>query len=336
MSEDITVISRSPLAGTWRPSHYNETKTKMYHIVDGRRLKVNRSSLRPSEWEEIDLNVREAAKPHSRAYELFKAEDLIDDSYSVGTKLAGWEVDDRRDTAKVTINGDQTSFGKLDPISRFTTVPVIRDDFPYGWRAQQGAKDVGRSLATRGPKGASESVATARERMIFNGNEIAIDGHPVQGLLNAKGSLQGTPADFSGGIFDNLDAPHDLVLRILKALADKFYYGAMGMFVGEDVFQYLRKIHDDSTGVRLSARIKELEELKWIDRSIHMPKDSMLITSLNSNDVGLIESLKLQTRQYGSPDSLSQNYCVMTVFSTKFSEGHDGNAGIAHVKKCFG
>ncbi len=332
----VTSVAKSGYANSWRPVKMSEDKQRMYYrAADGYQLVTN-SILPVSSWEEMDTDVKAAAEPISTAYEMFKKEGLINNKFGVGSKLASWEVDDERVGVEVSIEGDRVTFDTEDPVTQSTPVPVLMTGFKIGWRTQEGHKAAGTNLVTRGPSNGSKAVAKGREDMIFNGHPIAINGHKVHGILNAPGILKGTPAEFGAISFDDdLEAAHDCVLRVLESLSNRKAYGPFGLFIGERVYQHLRKVHKDGSRERLRAGIEDIEDIKWLSRSHFMPTDSLSVVQLNKDNFEIIEQLKLQTRQHGSPLSMSELFIIMTVMAPAITVDHEGRAAVAHLENCF-
>jgi uncharacterized linocin/CFP29 family protein len=295
---------------------------------------VNNAVLRYDEWRALDDAVVRVAEDRLVGYEDLRSKGLVRPlGNAMGTTVLTWE--EMSDAMEANVSIDPVKRGNNDQVDFSTShipIPVIYADYSISERILQESRNRGNGVDTMNAERAARKVAEKLENMLFGATATLSYGggtihsyvsHPdVNDVALATAWTDGamTPALILADI-----------LAMKSALIADGYYGPYMIYIPTAYETVLDEDYTTSNSNTKTIRqrildISSVEDIKVVDK---LPADNVLMVTLNSDVVDIIDGLPMQNVQWDTEGGMVHNYKVMTIQVPRVKSDYNGASGIA-------
>ena len=298
-------------------------------------LHIN-STLRKTEWEELDASTEEAAKQILVAVADLRTAGLTR-TVSIGTTLAQYSKRSLMPPAQVNMNPlSGVDLGRVDFSLGGVPVPFTMEHFQLSIRELTASRQSGDALDTAQSFEASYQVALAWEGMTVNGTpnvQIADSGGTLQriyGYTNHPDRVTGSsPGPWNAAApagFNNAIATKNAMKASLRA---QRRYPPYVMYVSDDNWADL-----DTTNTQTDRTAREVimadPEISAIRNLPQLVSGNIAMVSMMRNVVLWVQASDIRNYEWDERGGLGSNFIVAGVGVPLLQSDYNGSAGFAH------
>lgn len=290
------------------------------------------SSLRDSEWEELDEIVVEAAGPLTEMLA-----DLPKKTHeSIGVLVGQYNTQSQLTAADVSMTG--RSRGQMDAVDYnlvSVPIPVVYKEVEMGERELIASRRLGSGLDTASVFEATRVVVEQLADMLYNGfAAISFNGATIYGLTTHPNRNTGTGADW--GTISNI---HPNVVSMIAASVADNYRGPWTLDVATTQYtQMLARYTDGSS----STAFDEVLKIPGIDAIVQSDQLTAGSAVLRQNGRNVVEwqqvnlggqdvnGVQIALLEWMSGDGMVHHMKVMAVASPIVKADYESQSGINH------
>jgi uncharacterized linocin/CFP29 family protein len=286
----------------------------------------NNAILRKDEWKEVDKAVVRISRQNLVAIMDLKQFNLTRDLGGLGTTVDAYERTGKMGPAKTDMSGTTSNnAGHLDYDEVSVPVPITHLDFNINIRRLLAARQNGRKLDTTQAEECTESVDRKLEKMVFEGENISVDGAKIFGYANVPGRFTGTKTDWSSTV----NIYNDVKAQIFY-LQENGFYGPYVLYVSNADFPRLYNYYGDGSGQTVMDRLLKLPGLSKVSLSPGCPDGASILVQMSKKVVDLSVGEDIQTLEWTNNGGLEVIYKVLCAMVPRVKIDKEGKSGICH------
>ena len=242
------------------------------------------------------------------------------------------QYQDASDVADAELNMDGINIGARDRKeydTNYLPLPIISKDFSFSAREIAASNRTGEALDTANAEAASRKVIEKAEEILFQGASAytagggTIRGYEDHGNRNT-GSVTAAWSAASGA-----NILTDTIAMKNAAIADR-YFKPYQIYVGTAIEGNLDANYVSNYPTTIRQRILQvdgIEDIKVIDK---MTAGAVLLVSMQSDVVRVIQGLPVTTIQWDSSGGLMVHFKVMAIIVPQIRADQTGKSGVIH------
>ncbi len=330
--------------GRMRPFIAEDGKAYVMNFKGGDRTKkenyqqvlVTNATLRHEEWRQFDSAVIKVAEQRLVGFADLRSNGLVRPlANPMGTTVLSWE--EMSDAQEAIVSIDPVRRGRNDTVDFNTAnipIPIVHADFQLSERLLQQSRNTGQGLDTINAERAARKVSEKLEDMLFGANATltygsgTIDSYLSQADINTVAI--GDPWDTSAA-----DAAAILrdVLAMKQSSIDAKYYGPWILYVPVAYETVLDEDYDISgTSLKtINQRITDIKGIQKVEIVDRLPADTVLLVTMNSDVVDLIDGMAMQTVQWDTEGGFVHHFKVMTIQVPRVKSDYNNASGVVKL-----
>jgi uncharacterized linocin/CFP29 family protein len=292
----------------------------------------NDAVLRKDEWEELDKQIKKAAKPPMRLVNDIRAAGL---TYAIpgGMGKTVLSYEDQSDVSDAILSMDGLNEGDNDRPNydlKTMPLPIAHKDFSMSARQLAASRQGGSPLDLSMGELAATKVSEQVEKLfIGSGGSFQFGGGNVYGATNFPQRLTKTMTDPTGAWSpsDTLDE----VLDMISSANDDYHYGPFRLYHSPAWTKYMD--NDFSTaypGLTLRQRLSNIEDITGVSRLNFLTGTQMVLVQMTSDVVRGIIGMDIVTVQWESQGGMQINFKIMAIIVPQYRADQNDNTGIVH------
>ncbi|MDP7430403.1 MAG: family 1 encapsulin nanocompartment shell protein [Flavobacteriales bacterium] len=308
----------------------------MLNRMDVSSLRTN-AVLTYDEWKDIDTVVlQEAHRRLGGVNDLISA-GLVRTGGGLGSTVLQWQ--DISDTDGAEVNMDGVSRGAKDRFevdTNYLPLPIIHRDFGFSIREIEASRNrvASQPLDLTMAEEASRKVAEKAEDILFNGlsaYSMGTNGGTIRGYTdhpdrNTQSLSQNWDASGKTGQEILTD-----VLNAKQALINDRHFGPFMLYIPTAYETVLDDEFSTQYPRSIRSRILELDGLKGVKVSDFLTANNVVLVSMQSTVVRIVEGLPLTTVQWDTEGGMQVNFKVMTILVPQIRSTQANRSGIVHI-----
>lgn len=294
---------------------------------------VTNATLRYDEWRTLDEAVVKVAEQRLVGFDDLRSNGLVKPlGNAMGTTVLTWE--EMSDAMEAGVSIDPVKRTQSDAV-KFNTnhipIPVIHSDYQISERILQESRNRGSGLDVLNAERAARKVAEKLEDMLFgSAATLTYGGGTIHSYLSFpdKNSVTlGSAWNASGKTPAQIK---DDVLNMIQASIDDRFYGPWVLYIPTAYQTVLDDDYSVSGGSTQTVRqrieaINGIQKVQVVDR---LPADTVLLVSMQSDVVDLIDGMPFQNVQWNSEGGFVHHYKVMTIQVPRIKSDYNNRSGI--------
>ena len=313
--------------GAARP--YRANGEDLITVNGGETYRVNDSTLRKDEWEDLDDALVRVARRRLNGISDLRNMGLTRQLGGLGSIISTREKSTVPGQAQQTMDGvsegeDSRQEFQLDGIP----VPITFQDFGFSLRHLQASRNRGDSIDTTAAEEATRNVAETMEDVLFTGSDVKARNYEIYGYTSHPdrntGTLTATWTD---------DANRDIIGDVSDMLADAYDDNANGPFMLYIPQSYWSPVQEDykaDSERTFAERIRSFEDIEDIKPSTSLPDDNVVLVQMTSDVVQLHTAESLTTVEWETQGGMKLNLRVMAAEVPFVDADANGQSGIVH------
>lgn len=299
----------------------NETKAVLH----------NEGTLRKLEWELLDSQVIQAAKPRLKLWDVLsqKVPYTLNDPLSVLTL----QYQTQSDISEATISMDGLRTSEADrPTYDLVNlpIPVIHKDFSFPLREIAASRRGGTPLNISTAALASRRVAEMAEQLAVGSITYTAGGNTVYGLTNFPSRATFTMTAPTAGGWTPTTTVNE-VLQMMQVSRDNYNYGPWDLFVSVNWPQYLDRdmagAYKDKT---LRQRLLDIEGINSITSLDYMSGYQMVLVQMTTDNIQGVKGMMPTVLQWDEAGGMEVRFKVMAIMVPWLKADKNANCGIVH------
>ena len=294
---------------------------------------VTNATLRYDEWRTLDESVVKIAEQRLVGFDDLRSNGLVKPlGNAMGTTVLTWE--EMSDAMEAGISIDPVKRTQSDAV-KFNTnhipIPVIHADYQISERILQESRNRGSGLDVLNAERAARKVAEKLEDMLFGASATLTYGggtiHSYLSFPDKNSVTLGTAWNASGKTAAQIK---DDVLAMIQASIDDRFYGPWVLYIPT---AYQTVMDDDysvsgASGQTIRQRIEAIQGIQKVQVVDKLPADTVLLVSMQSDVVDLIDGMPFQNVQWNSEGGFVHHYKVMTIQIPRIKSDYNSRSGI--------
>ncbi|MBT6048422.1 MAG: hypothetical protein HOG49_16595 [Candidatus Scalindua sp.] len=304
---------------------------------------MNVSSLRTNavltydEWKDIDTVVLQEAHRRLGGVNDLIERGLVRTGGGLGSTVLQWQDASDTDDAEVNMDGvSRSAKDRQEFDTNYLPLPIIHRDFGFSIREIEASRNTTASqpLDLSMAEEASRKVAEKAESILFTGlstysmgsNGGIIYGYTDHPDRNTQTLSQNWDASGKTGQEILTD-----VITAKQALINDRHYGPFMLYIPTAYESVLDDEFSTQYPRSIRSRLLELEGLQGIKVSDFLTANNIVMVSMQSTVVRMIEGLPLTTVQWETEGGMQVNFKVMTIMVPQIRSTQANRSGIVHI-----
>jgi uncharacterized linocin/CFP29 family protein len=290
----------------------------------------NNDTLTYDAWKQIDAAILKAAQ-----IRLVGVGDLNAMGLSVtidGLSKTVYQYQDMSDVADASLTMDAVSKTDRDRPefdTNYLPLPIISKDFSFSVREINASRNGGQPLDTTMAERAARKVAEKAEEILFQGaSGYTFGGGTIRGYEDHPDrntdSVTAAWASASGA-----NILTDTIKMKNASIADR-YYAPWGMYVATNIEGNLDENFTTNYPVTIRQRILQVEGISSLKVIDQMTAGGILLVSMQSDVVRMINGLPITTIQWDSDGGMMVHFKVMAIMVPQIRSDQDNRSGVIH------
>jgi len=289
------------------------------------------------EWKDIDTVVLQEAQRRLVGVQDLISRGLVRTGGGLGSTVLQWQ--DMSDTDDAEVNMDGVSRGAKDRPefdTNYLPLPIIHRDFSFSIREIESSRNRTSSqpLDLTMAEEAARKVAEKAESILFTGlsaYSLGTNGGTIRGYTdhpdrNTQTLSQNWDASGKSGQEILTD-----VLNAKQALINDRHYGPFMLYIPTAYETVLDDEFSTNYPRSIRSRLLELDGLIGIKVSDFLTANNVILVSMQSSVVRMIEGLPLTTVQWETEGGMQVNFKVMTILVPQIRSTQGNRSGIVHI-----
>jgi hypothetical protein len=295
---------------------------------------VNDSTLRPTEWRQLDQAIVPEAQTRLGGIADLVANGLVYNlGNAMGTTVLEWHDQSGIMEADVTMDG--ITRGKNNrPVYgvKYLPIPIIHVDYEIGARALAASRGLGNPLDTTDAAMARRAVDLKLEQMLFSDVSYTYGSGTISSYVNYTDKddvILTKHWDASGKTGAEILAD---VQSMKAAAVASLHFGPFMLYIPTAYEAVLDNDYSSSKGTNtIRERILQLPSIKGIKTIDTLAADNVLLVQMTSDVVRLVQGMGIQNVQWGVEGNMITKFKVMTIQVPQIRSDHNGKTGIVHL-----
>ena len=294
---------------------------------------VTNATLRYDEWRTLDEAVVKIAEQRLVGFDDLRSNGLVKQlGNAMGTTVLTWE--EMSDAMEATVSIDPVKRGSNDTVQFNTNhipIPIIHADYQLGERILQESRNRGSGLDTLNAERAARKVSEKLEDMLFGAaSTLTYGGGTIHSYLSFPDKNAVTLATaWDDGAKTPVQIKDDVLNMIQASINDRFY-GPWVLYI-PTAYQTVMDDDYDVSGTStqtIRQRIEAIQGIQKVQVVDRLPADNVLMVSMQSDVVDLIDGMPFQNVQWNSEGGFVHHYKVMTIQVPRIKSDYDNRSGI--------
>lgn len=291
--------------------------------------RVNDSTLRKDEWEDLDDALVRVARRRLNGISDLRNMGLIRQLGGLGSIISTRESSTIPGSAQQTMDGvnegeDSNQEFQLDGVP----VPITFQDFGFSLRHLNASRNRGDSIDTTSAEEATRNVAETLEDTLFTGSNVKARNYEIYGYTNHPdrntGTLTATWTDDT-----NRDIISDVRAMLDAAYADNAK-GPFMLYVPQEYWGSVQEDYKADSERTFAERIRSFEDIDDIKPSTSLPNDEVVLVQMTSDVVQLHTAESMTTVEWETQGGMKLNLRVMAAEVPFVDSDASGQSGIVH------
>jgi uncharacterized linocin/CFP29 family protein len=286
------------------------------------------------EWKDIDRVVLAEAQRRMGGVQDLISRGLVRRSGGLGQTVLQWQ--DMSDTEDAEVNMDGVSRGAYDRPefdTNFLPLPIIHRDFQFSIREIESSRNTttGMPLDLTMVEESTRKVSEKAESILFNGlstYSMGTNGGIIYGY-------EDHPDRNTVTLAQNWDASGKTGAEILtdltnmkQALINDRHYGPYMVYIPTAYETVLDKEFSTQYSQSIRTRLMEIRSIVDIKVNDFLTANTVVMVSLNTDTVRMVEGLPIQTVQWESEGGMRVNFKVMTILVPQIRSTQANRSGL--------
>lgn len=311
-------------------------QTLLHNNGDVSALRTN-AVLTYDEWKDIDTVVLQEAHRRLGGVNDLISRGLVRTGGGLGSTVLQWQDISDTDDAEVNMDGvSRTAKDRFEVDTNFLPLPIISRDFGFSIREIEASRNnvASQPLDLTMAEEASRKVMEKAEDILFNGlsaYSMGTNGGTIRGYTDH-------PDRNTQNLTQNWDASgktgQEILTDVLAAkqiLINDRMFGPFVLYIPTAYETVLDDEFSTQYPRSIRSRILELDGLTGIKVSDFLTANNVLLVSMQSTTVRMVEGLPLTTVQWDSEGGLQVNFKVMTILVPQIRSTQANRSGIVHI-----
>lgn len=294
----------------------------------GNGLVAHAALLRKDEWEELDTRLVQEARQRLVGIADLNAAGLTMPLGGLGTLVSQFEK--VGDLTEADVNMSGATAGNKDTVDFDLVgvpVPIIHKDFEINIRRLLASRRLGDGLDTTQISIATRRVADKLEEILFNGQDITVQGGTIFGYRTHPDRNTGTAVGDFGTIVNIFPTVNNMVIA---AEADN-YFSPYTLYVSKIQFSEMRAVFNDGSGQSAMVRILEnIPTITSIKAADVIPDGELVLVTMLPDVVDLAIAQDITVVQWDQMGGMISQFKVMTAQVPRVKSDRRGRSGIVH------
>ena len=316
---------------------YGGVAEKLLHNkMDVSSLRTN-AVLTHDEWKDIDTVVLQEAHRRTGGVQDLMSRGLVRSGGGLGSTVLQWQDISDTDDAEVNMDGvSRTAKDRFEVDTNYLPLPIISRDFGFSIREIEASRNkmASQPLDLTMAEEASRKVIEKSEDILFNGlsaYSLGTNGGTIRGYTDH-------PDRNTVSLSQNWDASGKTgqeiltdVLNMKQALINDRHFGPFMLYIPTAYETVLDDEFSTSYPRSIRNRILELDNLVGVRVSDFLSANNVLMVSMQSDVVRMVEGLPLTTVQWETEGGMQVNFKVMTILVPQIRSTQANRSGIVHL-----
>jgi uncharacterized linocin/CFP29 family protein len=316
---------------------YGGVAEKLLHNkMDVSSLRTN-AVLTYDEWKDIDTVVLQEAHRRTGGVQDLMSRGLVRSGGGLGSTVLQWQDISDTDDAEVNMDGvSRTAKDRFEVDTNYLPLPIISRDFGFSIREIEASRNkmASQPLDLTMAEEASRKVIEKSEDILFNGlsaYSLGTNGGTIRGYTDH-------PDRNTVSLSQNWDASGKTgqeiltdVLNMKQALINDRHFGPFMLYIPTAYETVLDDEFSTSYPRSIRNRILELDNLVGVRVSDFLSANNVLMVSMQSDVVRMVEGLPLTTVQWETEGGMQVNFKVMTILVPQIRSTQANRSGIVHL-----
>jgi uncharacterized linocin/CFP29 family protein len=292
--------------------------------------RVNDSTLRKDEWEDLDDALVRVARRRLNGISDLRNMGLTRQLGGLGSIISTREKSTIPGSAQQTMDGvnegeDSNQEFQLDGVP----VPITFQDFGFSLRHLNASRNRGDSIDTTSAEEATRNVVEALEDTLFNGSNVQARNYEIYGYTTHPDRVTGANLTAS---WTN-SSSRDIIGDVRSMLQDAYGQNAQGPFMLYVPQEYWGAVQEDykaDSERTFAERIRSFEDIDDIKPSSSLADDNVVLVQMTSDVVQLHTAESMTTVEWETQGGMKLNLRVMAAEVPFVDSDASGQSGIVH------
>lgn len=304
------------------------------------------ATLRRDEWKQLDDAVKKISEKELIGIGDLRSRGLTFQlGNAFGTTQLEWHQMSDAMKAEVDMNAEARGQGDVPLFNaNYTPIPIVYVDYSISKRVLEASRKLGNSLDTLSAERAARKINEQLEDMLFtdttftfgtkgddNRNSIySYVNYPDRNTVTL--STYGNWDDIANDSSGNMEKIINSVRACKQALKDVYHRGPYYLYVPGNYDTVLDADYDPTTpGTTVKERIMKIEGIEEIKVVDTLADDNVLMVSMTSDVVRLVEGFGLQNIEWMVNGGFTGKFKVLTIQVPQIMSDYNGRCGIVHM-----